>query len=79
MLFDAYLFNNSKNGVYSVKYLTPVASGYIVIDGDTNNPIAINSTEIILDSWDIGLHHVQVYTGESTTVAFKGFLLEQQN
>jgi len=76
-IFDSYVFNNSLDGAYTVKYLTPAASGYIVIDGDTSNPIIINSTEMTLDPWDIGLHHVQVYTGESTTVAFKGFLLEQ--
>ena len=76
-IFDSYVFNNSVNGVYSVKYFTPTASGYIVIDEDTDNPIIINNTEMNLDPWDIGLHHVQVYTGESTTVAFTGFLLEQ--
>lgn len=76
LLFDAYMFNNSKNGAYSVKYLTPVASGYIVVDGDTANPIQITATEMNLGTWDIGLHHIQVYTGASTTVAFKGFLLE---
>lgn len=77
LVYDAYIMVNSQNGAYSVKYQTPVASGYIVIDGDTSNPITIDSTEKTLDPWDIGLHHVQVYTGESTTVAFKGFLLEQ--
>lgn len=76
LLFDAYIFNNSKNGAYSVKYLTPVASGYIVVDGDTANPIQITATEMNLGTWDIGLHHVQVYTGTSTTVSFKGFLLQ---
>ena len=75
-IFDAYMFNNSKNGAYTVKYLTPVASGYIVVDGDTANPIQITATEMNLGTWDIGLHHIQVYTGASTTVAFKGFLLE---
>ena len=79
LIYDIYVFNNSKYGAYNLKYLTPVASGYIVIDGDTSNPIAINSTEMTLVPFDICLHHVQVYTGESTTVAFKGFLLEQQN
>ena len=66
-----------ENGKYSVKYLTPVASGYIVLDGDTSNPIQVTSTEMVLDGWDIGLHHVQVYTGETNKVSFKGFLLEQ--
>lgn len=78
-IFDAYMFNNSKDGAYSVKYLTPVASGYIVVDSDTANPIQITATEINLGTWDIGLHHIQVYTGASTTVAFKGFLLESIN
>ena len=79
LIFDAYMLVNSQNGAYNVTYHTPVASGYIVVDGDTANPIAITETEMNLGTWDIGLHHVQVYTGESTTIAFKGFLLEQQN
>jgi hypothetical protein len=37
----------------------------------------VSDTEMNLGFWDIGLHRVQVYTGENTTVAFKGFLLEQ--
>ena len=78
-IFDSYVFNNSNNGAYTVKYLTPVASGYIVVDGDTENPIQITATEMNLGTWDIGLHHIQVYTGASTTVAFKGFLLESVN
>lgn len=77
LVFDAYMFVNSKDGAYNVKYLTPRASGYIVLDGDTSNPITIDSTEMTLQPWDIGLHHVQVYTGASEYVAFKGFLLEQ--
>ena len=77
LIFDAYMFVNSKDGAYNVKYLTPRASGYIVLDGDTSNPITIDSTEMTLQPWDIGLHHVQVYTGASEYVAFKGFLLEQ--
>ncbi len=76
-IYDAYVFNNSVNGPYNVTYYTPVASGYIVVDGDIENPITIDSTNVVIGTWDIGLHHVQVYTGESTTVAFKGFLLEQ--
>ena len=76
-IYDTYVFNNSVNGPYNVTYQTPAVSGYIVVDGDIENPITIDSTNVVIGTWDIGLHHVQVYTGESTTVAFKGFLLEQ--
>ena len=76
-IFDTYVFVDNKDGRYSVTYLAPAASGYIVVDGDTSNPIAITSTEMPIGTWDIGLHHVQVYTGNNTKVAFKGFLLEQ--
>ena len=82
LIYDAYLFNNSINGKYDVKYITPQAIGYIVVDGDTSNPIQISTAtqisdhyELSLGSWDIGLHHVQVYSGETNTISFRGFLL----
>ena len=50
--------------------MTPEASGYIIHNG---NRTEINSTEIDLGIVDIGLHKLQVYTGESNKVAFKGF------
>lgn len=74
-IYDAYVFNNSIDGAYTATYCTPQASGYIVIDGNINKKITIDDTEMQLGVWDIGLHHIQVYTGASTTVAFKGIRL----
>jgi hypothetical protein len=69
-IFDAYLFN--ERGQYSVKYLTPKASGYLLVDGKR---FEITSEEVELDVIDIGLHRLQVFTGNSQNVAIKGFLL----
>lgn len=86
LIYDAYLFNNSINGKYDVKYITPQAIGYIVVDGDTSNPIQISTAtqisdhyELSLGSWDIGLHHVQVYSGATNIIAFRGFKLDIVN
>lgn len=76
LIYDAYVFVN-ESGAYNVSYHTSIASGYIVIDGDGNNKISIVDEELYLGKWDMGLHHVQVYTGTSNIVAFKGFLLEK--
>lgn len=77
LIFDSYMFVNSEDGAYNVTYHTPAASGYIIVDNDYNNPISITSTEQNLGVWDIGLHHIQVYTGNSTTIAFRGFILDK--
>ena len=68
LIYEYYIFNNS--GQYNLQYMTPEASGYIIHNG---NRTEINSTEIDLGIVDVGLHKLQVYTGESNKVAFKGF------
>ena len=68
LIYEYYIFNNS--GQYNLQYMTPEASGYIM-HNDTR--IEINSTVVDLGIVDIGLHKLQVYTGESNKVAFKGF------
>lgn len=68
LIYEYYIFNNS--GQYNLQYVTPEASGYIIHNG---NRTEINSTEIDLGIADVGLHKLQVYTGESNKVAFKGF------
>lgn len=70
LIYEYYIFNNS--GQYNLQYMTPEASGYIIHNG---NRIEINSTVVNLGIVDIGLHKLQVYTGESNKVAFKGFKL----
>ena len=68
LIYEYYILNNT--GQYKLAYMTPQASGYIMINDVRHE---IDSTEVDLGIIDIGLHKLQVYTGENNVVAFKGF------
>ena len=76
LIFDSYMFNNNPNGAYTAELHCTTPGGYIVIDGSSEK-VQITQTKQVIGTLDIGLHHVQVYSGNNAMVSFKGILLTQ--
>ena len=77
LILDFWVLNKGK-GTFTLKsYINSTQLTYVVLD---ENKIQLTDTEQVLEnSLDIGLHHVQAYTGETATVDFKGFKLTKNN
>ena len=69
-IFDAYIFNDGKSKINIKAYITNHDKQYVKIDGVTKN---LTGTETDLGNYDLGLHHLEVFTGESRLINFSGF------
>lgn len=77
LILDFWFLNSSKNTFTLKSYINSTQLAYVVLDG---NKIQLTDAEQVLaNSLDIGLHHVQAYTGETQNVDFKGFKLTKNN
>lgn len=68
-IMDFYIFaEDTQCDIYA--YKNDSGSTYVSIDGVTTT---LSSGETQLEQLEMGLHHIEVYTGESTAVDFIGF------
>ncbi|MDK7537802.1 BppU family phage baseplate upper protein [Bacillus paranthracis] len=72
VMLDFWLLNYSKKQLNLKSFLTTVGSQYVMLN-DTKIPLTTNGQS--LGNLDIGLHRIQAFTGETTNVDFKGFML----
>ncbi|MFZ3199439.1 MAG: SGNH/GDSL hydrolase family protein, partial [Bacillus mycoides] len=72
LLQDFWVINYGKKPLDLKAFLTVSGSQYTKLN-DTNIPLTSNGQSI--GNLDIGLHHIQAFTGETTNVDFKGFTL----
>lgn len=72
LMQDFWVLNYGKKKFNLKAFLTTVGSQYIKLN-DENIPLTSNGQ--IVSALDIGLHHIQVFSGETTAVDFKGFTL----
>ena len=77
LILDFWILNKSKNTFTLKSYIKETQQTYAVLNGSTI-PLT-DSEQVLSDSLDIGLHHVQVYTGNSNIVDFKGFKITKNN
>jgi lysophospholipase L1-like esterase len=72
LLQDFWILNSSK-GRFSLTAYATTAAGYVIVDGMHTNLTA--TEQLVSDSLDIGLHHIQVYSGAGAKVGFLGMKL----
>lgn len=72
-IFDAYVFVKGRPATLGA-YKSDGGSTYVKVNGI---PTALNSLEMDLGALDLGLHHLEVYTGANTTANFSGFILNK--
>jgi len=72
LIQDFWLMNYSKNPLELKAFFTTVGNQYVKVNG-VSTSLTENGQSVGL--LDIGLHHIQAFTGESTKVDFKGFTL----
>ena len=79
-IFDAYVYVKDFTASVLAYKNSLDSSTYIVIDGEWD-PSTVNLTELEteLDDLELGLHHFEVYTGQSTYVDFTGFIVNKYN
>ena len=72
ILIQDFWINNITNKRLTIKgYCTSVNSQYIIFDGEQ---IDVSNTEQLIDNAvDIGLHHIQVFSGETPNINWIGF------
>ena len=72
LIQDFWVLNYSKRQLELKAFITNTHSQYVRFNGiDT----VIDSNGKVIGSLDVGLHHIQAYSGQSTEVDFKGFTL----
>jgi hypothetical protein len=73
-IMDFWVFNNAKRPLSLTAYKSEVNSlTYVKINGEART---LSSLETNLGLHDLGLIHLEVYTGDCDKVDFKGFVLE---
>ena len=77
LILDFWVLNKSKSTFTLKSYIKESQQTYAMLNGSTI-PLT-DSEQVLSDSLDIGLHHIQVFTGESDKVDFKGFKLIKNN
>lgn len=70
-ILDAYVFVADSPATLTA-YRCDGNNTYVKVDGEAGT---LDSLETDLGVLDLGLHHLEVYTGESTWVNFRGFVL----
>jgi len=73
LIMSAWVFVNAKRKLKLKAYRGGSPDTYIKINGETR---ILSGGETILDHLDLGLYHLEVFTGLSPKVDFKGFILE---
>lgn len=71
-IYDLYIFNDSKRQFKVKSYINAVGDVYVKIN-DVKYTLSEAEKELI--EIDLGLHHLEVYTGLSNAIDFKGFEL----
>lgn len=71
-IFNCYIFIDGNNGFNLKSYANSVGATYVLIDGVKT---VLSSVEQDLGYLDLGLHKLQVFTGISNKIDFKGFEL----
>ncbi len=66
------MLNYGKKKLTLKAFLTVVGNQYVKLN-DENIPLTSNGQTV--SALDIGLHHIQAFSGETTAVDFKGFTL----
>ncbi|MDF2668817.1 MAG: hypothetical protein K0R67_1123 [Paenibacillus sp.] len=72
-IMSAWVFVNSKKALTLKAYRTHSSDTYIKVNGIAK---ALTGFETVVDQLELGLHRLEVYTGASAKVDFKGFILE---
>ncbi|MBE6068853.1 MAG: SGNH/GDSL hydrolase family protein [Clostridium lundense] len=74
LIFKSYIFIDTINQMTLKAYKTDLSSvSYVKIDGVITTLDALENT---IEQLDLGLHTLEAWTGESSAVDFKGFILE---
>ncbi|MEF2245195.1 SGNH/GDSL hydrolase family protein [Paenibacillus sp. IITD108] len=73
LIMSAWVFVNAKRKLELKAYTGSSSDTYVKINGEIRS---LNGGETILDQLDLGLYHLEVFTGSSSKVDFKGFILE---
>lgn len=74
-IFDAYVFvKDFPAELYAFK--NDGGATYVKVNGQAH---VLSTNEYYVDTLDLGLHHLEVFTGTSTKVNFNGFTLEAAN
>jgi hypothetical protein len=72
LIQDFWVLNYSKKQLTLKAFLTSAGSQYVKLNGADIN---LTSNGQTLGTLDVGLHRIQVFSGASATVDFKGFTL----
>lgn len=70
-IMSAWVFVNAKRKLELKAYKGSSSDTYVKINGEIRS---LRGNETILDQLDIGLHRLEVFTGPSSKVDFKGFI-----
>ena len=73
LIQDFWVLNYGKKPFDLKAYLTTPGTQYIKLNDVTTG---LTENGQLIGSLDVGLHHIQAYSGLSTTVDFKGFKIE---
>jgi len=71
-ILTVYVFNKAKKQLGITACKSQESETYVKIDGETK---PLNGLESDLGVLDLGLHKLEVYTGTSSIVDFKGFII----
>ncbi|MES5896909.1 hypothetical protein, partial [Bacillus cereus group sp. RP43] len=71
-IMTVWVFNNTKKKLTLKAYRNDSSSTYVKVNGVTT---VLSTPEVVIGDLDLGLYKLEVFTGESTNVDFKGFIL----
>lgn len=74
MIQDFWFFNNNKGLVAVKSFVTATGATYVKLNDQVIN--LTDLTQTLSSTLDVGLHHVEAWTGLSDKVDFKGFKVE---
>ena len=81
-IFDAYVYIKNLPSTIEAYKTNINSSTYVVLDGEVPENKQIIKLSLVsnkLPNLDIGLHHLEVYTGENSLVDFAGFIINKIN
>lgn len=79
-IFDAYVYIKDTQATITAYKTSLESSTYVIIDNEVpedKQTVSLTTLETALSDLEIGLHHLEVYTGESTKVDFAGFVINK--
>ncbi|MEK4855930.1 SGNH/GDSL hydrolase family protein [Bacillus sp. CH_70] len=72
-IMTVWIFNSAKKKLSLKAYRNDSTLAYVKVNGV---PTILNNAETVIGQLELGLHKLEVFTGATTQVDFKGFILE---